>query len=89
MRVLMRELMEPYFSRMGMTHKEKRRWFDSRRDILFGFSVIAYLLIQTIPIFNFLAYGVIQASASYMVLVTEPLPVPPAPVVKKPRSSIE
>ncbi|CAO3593310.1 unnamed protein product [Absidia cylindrospora] len=83
MRVLMRELLEPYFSRMGMTHKEKRRWFDSRRDILFGFSAIAYLLIQMVPIFNFLAYGVIQASASYMVLVTDPLPMPPPPPIKK------
>ncbi|ORZ15093.1 hypothetical protein BCR42DRAFT_416384 [Absidia repens] len=86
MRVLMRELLEPYFSRMGMTHKEKRRWFDSRRDILFGFSVIAYLLIQMVPIFNFLAYGVIQASASYMVLVTDPLPMPPPSPIKKKKS---
>ncbi|KAI8090015.1 uncharacterized protein BX664DRAFT_334491 [Halteromyces radiatus] len=72
MRVLMRELLEPYFSRMGMTHQEKRQWCDGRRDILFGFSAMAYLLIQIVPIFNFLAYGVIQASASYMVLMTDP-----------------
>ncbi|KAI8329421.1 hypothetical protein BC941DRAFT_443114 [Chlamydoabsidia padenii] len=75
MRILVCDLMEPYLSRMGMTQKEKRQWFDHRRDILFGFSVIAYLLIHAVPIFNFLAYGVIQASASYMVLIAYPLPI--------------
>lgn len=84
MRVLMRELLEPYFSRMGMTHKQKRKWFEGRRDILFGFSAIAYLLIQLVPIFNFLAYGIIQAAASYMlVIVTEP------PLVESSKSKIK
>ncbi|CAO3625209.1 unnamed protein product [Cunninghamella echinulata] len=84
MRVLMRELLEPYFSRMGMTHKQKRKWFEGRRDILFGFSAIAYLLIQLVPIFNFLAYGIIQAASAYMlVLVTDPPPLIESPKTAK------
>ncbi|KAI9307497.1 hypothetical protein BJ944DRAFT_197551 [Cunninghamella echinulata] len=84
MRVLMRELLEPYFSRMGMTHKQKRKWFEGRRDILFGFSAIAYLLIQLVPIFNFLAYGIIQAASAYMlVLVTDPPPLIESSKVEK------
>ncbi|ORZ00652.1 hypothetical protein BCR43DRAFT_529564 [Syncephalastrum racemosum] len=72
MRALMRELLEPYFVRMSMSHKEKRKWFSGRKDILFGFSAIAYILIR-IPILGFLGYGVAQAAAAYMLTtVTEP-----------------
>ncbi|ORZ17638.1 hypothetical protein BCR42DRAFT_490357 [Absidia repens] len=65
MRTLMRELLEPYFARMHMSHKEKLRWFSGRKDVLFGFSAIAYLLIR-VPFFGFVGYGVAQAAAGYM-----------------------
>lgn len=72
MRALMRELLEPYFVRMNMTHKEKRKWFSGRKDVLFGFSAIAYILIR-IPVFGFIGYGVAQAAAAYMLTaVTDP-----------------
>jgi uncharacterized protein involved in cysteine biosynthesis len=61
----MRELLEPYFVRMGMSHSEKKRWFKGRSNVLFGFSVIAYLLIR-IPYLGFVGYGVAQAAAAYM-----------------------
>ncbi|KAI8064367.1 hypothetical protein BC940DRAFT_306070 [Gongronella butleri] len=80
MRALMRELMEPYFVRMSMTHREKRRWFRGRQDTLFGFSLIAWILIAWLPFFNFLAYGVVQAAASYMLVVVDD---PPPPVEQK------
>ncbi|CAO3598498.1 unnamed protein product [Absidia cylindrospora] len=65
MRTLMRELLEPYFARMHMSHKEKLRWFSGRKDVLFGFSAIAYLLIR-VPFLGFVGYGVAQAAAAYM-----------------------
>jgi uncharacterized protein involved in cysteine biosynthesis len=72
MRSLMRELLEPYFVRMRMSHKEKRRWFSGRKDILFGFSAIAYIIIR-LPILGIVGYGVAQAAAAYMLtVVTEP-----------------
>ncbi|KAI9278771.1 hypothetical protein BDA99DRAFT_554379 [Phascolomyces articulosus] len=72
MRALMRELLEPYFVRMGLSHKEKRRWFSGRKDILFGFSAIAYILTR-IPVVGFVGFGVAQAAAAYMLtIVTDP-----------------
>lgn len=76
MRALMRELLEPYFVRMSMSHKEKRRWFSGRKDVLFGFSAIAYILTR-IPIFGLVGFGIAQAASAYMLtIVTEP-PTPP------------
>ncbi|KAI8344808.1 hypothetical protein BC941DRAFT_498005 [Chlamydoabsidia padenii] len=65
MRTLMRELLEPYFSRMHFSHKDKLKWFSGRKDVLFGFSAIAYLLIR-VPFVGFVGYGVAQAAAAYM-----------------------
>ncbi|CAO3595331.1 unnamed protein product [Absidia cylindrospora] len=65
MRTLVRELLEPYFVRMNMSHSEKKRWFDGRKGILFGFSLIAYMLIR-VPYLGFVGYGVAQAAAAYM-----------------------
>jgi hypothetical protein len=74
MRSLMRELLAPYFVRMHMSHKEKRRWFSGRKDVLFGFSAIAYIIIR-LPIIGIIGYGVAQAAAAYMLtVVTEPPP---------------
>ncbi|KAL7320325.1 hypothetical protein PS15m_000222 [Mucor circinelloides] len=72
MRSLMRELLAPYFVRMRMSHREKRRWFSGRKDILFGFSGIAYIIIR-LPIVGIIGYGIAQAAAAYMLtVVTEP-----------------
>ncbi|KAI9495754.1 hypothetical protein BDB00DRAFT_742435, partial [Zychaea mexicana] len=72
MRALMRELLEPYFVRMSMSHKEKRRWFSGRKDVLFGFSAIAYILTR-IPVVGFVGFGVAQAASAYMLtIVTDP-----------------
>lgn len=72
MRSLMRELLAPYFVRMQMTHKEKRAWFSGRKDILFGFSAIAYIIIR-LPIIGIIGYGIVQAAAAYMLtVVTDP-----------------
>ncbi|KAL0079839.1 hypothetical protein J3Q64DRAFT_1761472 [Phycomyces blakesleeanus] len=72
MRSLTRELLEPYFARMNMSHSEKRKWFSGRKDILFGFSAIAYIIIR-IPYVGFIGYGIAQAAAAYMLTtVTDP-----------------
>lgn len=72
MRSLMRELLAPYFVRMRMSHREKRRWFSGRKDVLFGFSGIAYIIIR-LPIVGIIGYGIAQAAAAYMLtVVTEP-----------------
>ncbi|KAL9544017.1 hypothetical protein MBANPS3_007834 [Mucor bainieri] len=72
MRSLMRELLAPYFVRMRMSHREKRRWFSGRKDVLFGFSSIAYIIIR-LPIVGIIGYGIAQAAAAYMLtVVTEP-----------------
>lgn len=72
MRSLMRELLAPYFVRMHMTHREKRSWFSGRKDVLFGFSAIAYIIIR-LPIVGILGYGIVQAAAAYMLtVVTDP-----------------
>ncbi|KAI7864576.1 hypothetical protein BDF14DRAFT_1875877 [Spinellus fusiger] len=74
MRALMRELLEPYFTRMNMSHKEKRQWFSSRKDVLFGFSAIAYCITR-LPYVGFMGYGIAQAAAAYMLtVVAEPPP---------------
>lgn len=72
MRALMRELLAPYFVRMRMSHKEKRQWFSGRKDVLFGFSAIAYLIIR-IPFIGVIGYGIAQAASAYMLtVVTDP-----------------
>ncbi|KAI7894858.1 uncharacterized protein EV154DRAFT_497226 [Mucor mucedo] len=72
MRSLMRELLAPYFVRMRMSHREKRAWFSGRKDVLFGFSAIAYIIIR-LPIVGILGYGIAQAAAAYMLtVVTDP-----------------
>ncbi|KAI8087594.1 uncharacterized protein B0P05DRAFT_505775 [Gilbertella persicaria] len=72
MRSLMRELLAPYFIRMKMSHKEKLRWFSGRKDVLFGFSAIAYLIIR-LPFVGIVAYGIAQAASAYMLtVVTDP-----------------
>ncbi|KAI8094361.1 hypothetical protein BDF21DRAFT_93065 [Thamnidium elegans] len=72
MRSLMRELLAPYFIRMQMSHREKRGWFSGRKDVLFGFSAIAYIIIR-LPIIGIVCYGIVQAASAYMLtVVTDP-----------------
>ncbi|KAI9299555.1 hypothetical protein BJ944DRAFT_172218 [Cunninghamella echinulata] len=77
MRSLVRELLEPYFSRMKMTHKEKIKWFSGRKDIIFGFSAIAYLIIR-IPYIGLINYGIAQCAVCYILTkVIDPVTLQP------------
>jgi uncharacterized protein involved in cysteine biosynthesis len=67
MRALMRELLEPYFERVGLDSKQKRKWFRRREDILLGFSAIAYAFTR-IPFFGVIGYGLMQAASSYLLV---------------------
>ncbi|KAL4881088.1 hypothetical protein BJY04DRAFT_64863 [Aspergillus karnatakaensis] len=75
-RSLMRELLEPYFSRIRFTPEQKRRWFADREGVLFGFA-FAFTFVLKIPIFGVLMYGVAEASTAYLVTkITDPPPSP-------------
>ncbi|KAL4808868.1 hypothetical protein BDV18DRAFT_133358 [Aspergillus unguis] len=75
-RSLMRELLEPYFSRVKFTSEQKRRWFSDREGVLFGFA-FAFTFVLKIPIFGVLMYGVAEASTAYLVTkITDPPPSP-------------
>ncbi|CAG8972883.1 hypothetical protein HYALB_00001303 [Hymenoscyphus albidus] len=75
-RSLMRELLEPYFSRIRFTKQEKKRWFHEREGILFGFGVGFYIF-QRIPLLGVLIYGIAEASTAYLITkITDPPPPP-------------
>lgn len=76
-RSLMRELLEPYFSRIRFTKEQKKRWFHDREGLLFGFGVGFYIFLR-IPLLGVLIYGIAEASTAYLITkVTDP-PPPPA-----------
>ncbi|PGG95642.1 hypothetical protein AJ79_09933 [Helicocarpus griseus UAMH5409] len=76
-RSLMRELLEPYFSRVKFTKEQKRRWFHDREGVLFGFALGFYTMIK-IPLVGVLLYGIAEASTAYLITkITDP-PPPPA-----------
>ncbi|TKA54072.1 hypothetical protein B0A49_09668 [Cryomyces minteri] len=76
-RSLMRELLEPYFSRIRYTKDQKRMWFRDREGVLFGFGVGFYLFVK-IPLLGVLIYGIAEASTAYLITkITDP-PPPPA-----------
>lgn len=76
-RSLMRELLEPYFSRVRFTAKQKRHWFHDREGLLFGFGVGFYIFLR-IPLLGVLIYGIAEASTAYLITkITDP-PPPPA-----------
>ncbi|KAK4962355.1 hypothetical protein LTR66_012681 [Elasticomyces elasticus] len=76
-RALMRDLLEPYFSRIRYTKEQKRTWFRDREGVLFGFGVGFYLFLK-IPLLGVLIYGIAEASTAYLVTkITDP-PPPPA-----------
>jgi hypothetical protein len=75
-RSLMRELLEPYFSRVHFTKAEKRNWFRSREGLLFGFGIGFYALTK-VPFLGVLFYGIAEASTAYLITkVTDPPPPP-------------
>ncbi|WEW60150.1 hypothetical protein PRK78_005635 [Emydomyces testavorans] len=76
-RSLMRELLEPYFSRIRFTKQQRRKWFMDREGVLFGFALGFYTMIK-IPLIGVLLYGVAEASTAYLITkITDP-PPPPA-----------
>jgi len=76
-RSLMRELLEPYFSRIRFTKEQKKHWFHDREGLLFGFGVGFYIFLR-IPLLGVLIYGIAEASTAYLITkITDP-PPPPA-----------
>ncbi|KAL9588247.1 MAG: hypothetical protein Q9203_002942 [Teloschistes exilis] len=75
-RSLMRELLEPYFSRIRFTKEQKRLWFRDREGLLFGFGVGFYIFLK-IPLLGVLIYGIAEASTAYLITkITDPPPFP-------------
>ncbi|KAF9341513.1 hypothetical protein BGZ91_007363 [Linnemannia elongata] len=82
-RALTRELLDPYFIRIGMSHYQKRKWFNYRKSVLLGFGVVFYVGCS-IPIIGVAIYGLAQASSAF---VLQSLADPPPPPVLKPKTS--
>lgn len=75
-RSLMRELLEPYFSRIRYTSEQKKAWFKDREGVLYGFAVAFFFMIR-VPLLGVLIYGVAEASTAYLITkITEPPPPP-------------
>ncbi|KAL8793628.1 MAG: hypothetical protein Q9195_003780 [Heterodermia aff. obscurata] len=75
-RSLMRELLEPYFSRVRFTAAQKKSWFHDREGLLFGFGVGFYIFLK-IPLLGVLIYGIAEASTAYLITkITDPPPAP-------------
>jgi len=75
-RSLMRELLEPYFSRIHFTKEQKKHWFHDREGLLFGFGVGFYIFLR-IPLLGVLIYGIAEASTAYLITkITDPPPAP-------------
>ncbi|KAK3346291.1 hypothetical protein B0T25DRAFT_484085 [Lasiosphaeria hispida] len=73
-RSLMRELLEPYLSRVHFTKEEKKRWFRNREGLLFGFGIGFYILLR-VPLLGVLIYGIAEASTAYLITkITDPPP---------------
>lgn len=66
-RTLMRELLQPYFSRIKLSSDQRRKWFHEREGLLFGFGVGFYLLIK-VPLLGVLIYGIAEASTAVCIL---------------------
>ncbi|KAJ9056728.1 hypothetical protein DSO57_1030072 [Entomophthora muscae] len=83
-RSLSRELLEPYFGRLGFTAKERVEYFKQRESILLGFSLGYYLLISNIPIFGPVFYVFAQSATATFIIKTstalEYLPTEKAPL---------
>ena len=76
-RTMMRELLQPYFSRVHFTSEQKRKWFRDREGVLFGFGVAFFTMVK-IPLIGILIYGIAEASTAFLITkITDP-PPPPA-----------
>ncbi|TVY55883.1 hypothetical protein LCER1_G001946 [Lachnellula cervina] len=73
-RSLMRELLEPYFSRIKFTKEQKKHWFHDREGLLFGFGVGFYIFLR-IPLLGVLIYGIAEASTAYLITNMPRVPV--------------
>ncbi|KAG0263219.1 hypothetical protein DFQ27_001861 [Actinomortierella ambigua] len=85
-RALTRELMDPYFLRLGMTHFQKRKWFNYRKSVLLGFGVVFYIACS-IPVIGVAIFGLAQASSAYVLQTLADPPPPPVPIDKTSRRS--
>lgn len=75
-RSLMRELLEPYFSRVPYTKSQKKQWFRDREGVLFGFGVLFFIFLK-IPLLGVLIYGIAEASTAFLLTkITDPPPPP-------------
>ncbi|KJX92858.1 hypothetical protein TI39_contig5817g00016 [Zymoseptoria brevis] len=75
-RSLMRELLEPYFSRIHYSPEQKRAWFRDREGVLYGFA-FAFFAFLKIPLVGVLIYGIAEASTAYLITkITQPPPPP-------------
>lgn len=75
-RSLTRQLLLPYFARVGsgFTGYQKAKWFREREGVLFGFTLPFFILMR-VPYVGVLAYGIASASAAFLVSkVTRPPP---------------
>ncbi|KAH8634427.1 hypothetical protein IG631_09827 [Alternaria alternata] len=80
-RTLMRELLEPYFTRVRYNKEQKKLWFKDRAGVLFGFGLGFYVFVK-IPLVGVLIYGLAEASTAYLITkITEP-PLPPTEAEK-------
>ncbi|KAK3671750.1 hypothetical protein LTR78_008295 [Recurvomyces mirabilis] len=75
-RSLMRELLDPYFSRIRYNPQQRRAWFQDREGVLYGFALTFYMFLR-IPLCGVLIYGIAEASTAYLITkITEPPPNP-------------
>ncbi|KAG0231348.1 hypothetical protein BGW41_002214 [Actinomortierella wolfii] len=80
-RALTRELLDPYFIRLGMTHYQKRKWFNYRKSVLLGFGVVFYIGCS-VPLVGVAIFGLAQASSAFVLQSLADPPPPPVPIVK-------
>ncbi|MCJ1338553.1 hypothetical protein MMC09_003842 [Bachmanniomyces sp. S44760] len=79
-RSLMRELLEPYFSRLRFSKEQRQMWFRDREGVLFGFGAGFYIFLK-IPLLGVLIYGIAEASTAFLITkITDP---PPEPIQSK------
>ncbi|KAK5168836.1 uncharacterized protein LTR77_006145 [Saxophila tyrrhenica] len=75
-RSLMRDLLDPYFSRIRYSKEQKKKWFHEREGVLYGFAVAFFVMVK-IPLVGVLVYGIAEASTAYLITkITEPPPPP-------------
>ncbi|GAO48135.1 hypothetical protein SAICODRAFT_10660 [Saitoella complicata NRRL Y-17804] len=77
-RILVNDLLSPYFTRIPFTAAQKRKWFREREGVLAGFGVGWYLLTR-IPVWGVLFLGLAEGSAAF--LLTKVTDAPPMPHV--------